>query len=154
MRAQAPPVPGYWLANDGNWYPAPTPGYWLASDGRWYPMPRWPVPVLVDRRSVPVNRMAWVALVSGIVTIVLVMVPGQARAAMGHPLWLASSLLGLAADITGTVAGSMALSQIRRTLERGRTRALLGLIVCSVFLAVDVVILTIVLLLVLLTGGA
>ncbi len=40
-----PPGPGWWLADDGEWYPpetppaskSPGPGYWMASDGRWYP---------------------------------------------------------------------------------------------------------------------
>lgn len=40
-----PPGPGWWLADDGEWYPPetppvttkPSPGWWMASDGRWYP---------------------------------------------------------------------------------------------------------------------
>lgn len=104
--------------------------------------------------SVKINRMATVALVAGIFTMSVVLMPERVRAAMGHPLWLTVSVVTSIASVAGTIAGIVALSQIRRTRERGKAQAIIGLIPCSFVLAVEVVVIAIYIFGFLLVGGA
>ena len=61
-----PPGPGWWLADDGEWYPPetppktkpPAPGYWMASDGRWYP-PSPDATTTIDPVPAPNQYQGW-----------------------------------------------------------------------------------------------
>ena len=155
MMAYLPQHPGYWLANDGNWYPnSMYPGYWLANDGNWYPNYAPPGYAFTNAGSAKINRMAIVALVAGIVAMSVVLIPEHVRAAMGRPLWMTVSVLTSIASLTGTVAGIVALTQIRKTRERGKAQALIGLIPCLFVLAVEVVVIAIYVFGFILMGGA
>ncbi len=135
--------PGYWLANDGKLYPnSMYPGYWLANDGNWYPGYTHPSYAPNTAGAAKVNRMAVLALVAGIVTSLVLLIPEHVRMAMSH-LWLALSIVASMASLAGTVAGILALSQIRRTHERGKAQAIIGLIPCLFVIAVEVVVIII-----------
>lgn len=155
MMANVPQQPGYWLASDGNMYPnSMYPGYWLANDGNWYPDYTHPSRVATNAGFAKVNPMAMAALLTGIFTMSVVLIPEHVRTAMGHPLWLTLSALTSIASLSGTVVGIVALSQIRRTRERGKAQAIIGLIPCIFVLAVEVVVIAIYIVGFLLVGGA
>lgn len=131
-----------------------SPGYWLASDGNWYPNYAHPSYTLANAGSAKANRMASVALVAGIFTMSVVLIPEHARTAMGHPLWITVSVLTSIASLAGTIAGIVGLSQIRRTRERGKAQAIIGLIPCLFVLVVEVVVIAIYIFGFILVGGA
>jgi hypothetical protein len=119
---------------------SPHPGYWLAGDGNWYPDHTRPSRAPSPTGSAPVNRVAVATLVAGIVTASVVLIPEHARMAMGRPLWSTVSVVISISSLAGTIAGLMALSQIRRTGERGKVPAVVGLIPCLFVLIVEVVV--------------
>ena len=155
MMANLPQHPGYWMASDGNLYPNSVyPGYWLASDGNWYPDYTHPNHAPTDAGFAKVNPMAVAALLAGIFTMSVVLIPEHVRTAMGHPLWLIVSALTSIASLAGTIVGIVALSQIRGTRERGKAQAIIGLIPCLFVLAVEVVVIAIYIFGFILVGGA
>lgn len=72
--SDTPQSRGWWLANDGKWYP-PGPGWWQASDGNWYPPEQAPGPQPpVPKRNY--NRIAVLAVLGLIGAVIGMVVVG------------------------------------------------------------------------------
>ena len=128
-------------------------GYWLASDGNWYPDYMHPGYGFYNAANGKPNRKATTTLVAGIATTFVVLIPEQARTAMGRPIWMTLTVLTSMACVYGTIAGIMALREISHTGERGRAQAIVGLIPCLFLLLVEVVVITIYIVGFILLGG-